>query len=257
MRIRSVKTRYFIFISYKGSSYHGWQVQPNSLTVQKILDNALSTVFEESIYTTGAGRTDTGVHAIVFCAHFESKETNLAEKKTLVFRLNRFLPKDISVSRIVKVHPNAHARFSAISRTYNYHISKIKNPFREDSSWFITWKLDFKAMNEACDLLLVNSDFTSFSKLHTDVKTNACRVLSAKWEESDDQLIFTIKADRFLRNMVRAIVGTMVDIGRGKLSPGDFESIILARDRCRAGKSAPAQGLFLTEIEYPPEVFVL
>jgi tRNA pseudouridine38-40 synthase len=251
-----MKTRYFIFISYKGSSYHGWQVQPNSITVQKILDNALSTVLEEAISTTGAGRTDTGVHAMVFCAHFESEKEHLGDKKDTVSGLNRFLPKDISVSRIVKVHPDAHARFSAISRTYLYHISKTKNPFREDSSWFINREIDLNAMNEACNLLMKHSDFTSFSRLHTDVKTNVCRIFSAIWKESDDQLIFTIKADRFLRNMVRAIVGTMVDIGRGKLSLQDFESIILAKDRCRAGKSAPAKGLFLTEIEYPPEVFL-
>jgi tRNA pseudouridine38-40 synthase len=251
-----MKTRYFIFISYKGSSYHGWQVQPNSITVQKILDNALSTVLEEAISTTGAGRTDTGVHAMVFCAHFESEKAQLGDKRATVSGLNRFLPKDISVSRIVKVHPDAHARFSAISRTYRYYISKTKNPFREDSSWFINWEIDLNAMNEACNFLIKHFDFTSFSKLHTDVKTNVCRIFSAKWEESDDQLIFTIKADRFLRNMVRAIVGTMVDIGRGKLSPLDFEYIILAKDRCRAGKSAPAKGLFLVDIEYPAEIFI-
>jgi tRNA pseudouridine38-40 synthase len=255
--IRSMKIRYFIFISYKGSSYHGWQVQPNSVTVQKILDNALSTILEETISTTGAGRTDTGVHALMFCAHFESSKENLADRKALVLRLNRFLPKDISVSRIVKVHSEAHARFSAISRTYRYYISKSKNPFHEDSSWFINANIDINIMNEACDLLLNHSDFTSFSRLHTDVKTNLCRIIFAKWEETDDQLIFTVNADRFLRNMVRAIVGTMVDVGTGRLSTEAFESIILAKDRCRAGKSAPAKGLFLTAIEYPAEVFTL
>jgi tRNA pseudouridine38-40 synthase len=248
-------TRYFIFISYKGSSYHGWQVQPNSLTVQKILENALSTILEETISTTGAGRTDSGVHALIFCAHFESEKENLADKKSLVFRLNQFLPKDISVSNIIKVRPDAHARFSAISRTYRYYISKVKNPFLDDSSWFIHGKIDIDIMNEACGFLLKHSDFTSFCKLHTDVKTNLCRIYYAKWEESDDQLIFTIKADRFLRNMVRAIVGTMIETGKGKLTPEAFESIIIAEDRCRAGKSAPAKGLFLTDIEYPEEIF--
>lgn len=251
-----MKTRYFIFISYKGSSYHGWQVQPNSITVQKILDNALSTILEETIVTTGAGRTDTGVHALVFCAHFESNKENLSDRKNIIFRLNRFLPKDISVSQIVKVHPDAHARFSAISRTYHYYISKTKNPFLEDSAWFIHVDIDIYKMNEACDILIKHTDFTSFSKLHSDVRTNLCRIYSANWEESDDQLIFTIKADRFLRNMVRAIVGTMVDIGTGRLTPAEFESIILDKDRNKAGKSAPAKGLFLVDIEYPAEIFI-
>jgi len=250
-----MKTRYFIFISFKGSSYHGWQVQPNSVTVQKVIEDTLSTILGESIITTGAGRTDTGVHALVFCAHFDSEKPDLAEKKNILFRLNRFLPKDISASGIIKVRPDAHARFSAISRTYSYFISRIKDPFREDSSWFIHGDLDIKKMNEACELLLRNNDFTSFSKLHSDVKTNLCTVYSANWNESESRMIFTIRADRFLRNMVRAIVGTMVEIGTGKLAIQEFESIIHAKDRSRAGKSAPAKGLFLTEIEYPAEIY--
>jgi len=252
-----MKTRYFIFISYKGTSYHGWQIQPKSVTVQKILDDALSTILEETISTTGAGRTDTGVHALVFCAHFESDKADLAGNKKFLFRLNRFLPKDISVTRLSEVLPDAHSRFSAVSRTYRYYISKTKDPFRDDSSWYVHGKIEINTMNEACDLLLRHNDFTSFSKLHSDVKTNICRIFSAKWEESDDQLIFTIKADRFLRNMVRAIVGTMIDTGTGKLTPEEFDSIILAKDRCRAGKSAPAKGLFLTGIEYPKEIFII
>ncbi len=251
-----MKTRYFIFISYKGTSYHGWQVQPNSVTVQKIMDEALCTILEEVISTTGAGRTDTGVHALVFCAHFESEKGDLADGQKLSHRLNSFLPKDISVSKIIKVRPDAHARFSALSRTYKYFIIRTKDPFREESSWHLYGELDINKMNEASDLLFKYHDFTSFSKLHTDVKTNLCTILYAKWEESEGQLIFTIKADRFLRNMVRAIVGTMVDIGTGKLSSDDFESILLAKDRCKAGKSAPAKGLFLTDIEYPAGIFV-
>lgn len=190
-------TRYFIFISYKGSSYHGWQVQPNSLTVQKILDNALSTILEETISTTGAGRTDAGVHALIFCAHFESEKENLADKKSFVFRLNQFLPKDISVSNIIKVRPDAHARFSAISRTYQYHISKIKNPFLDDSSWFIHGKINIDIMNEACGLLLKHYDFTSFSKLHTDVKTNLCRIYSAKWKNRMISLFLQLRLTGF------------------------------------------------------------
>lgn len=252
-----VKTRYFIFISYKGTSYHGWQIQPNSLTVQKILEDALSTILNEKISTTGAGRTDTGVHAFIFCAHFDSNIPDLTSRKNIVYRLNRFLPEDISVSRLVKVKPEAHARFSAISRTYRYNISKTKNPFWNDSSWFIHGKIDIAPMNEVCGMLLNHSDFTSFCRLHSDVKTNLCRIFYAVWEEADDRLIFTIKADRFLRNMVRALVGTMIEIGKGKMTPGRFEEIILAKDRGKAGKSAPAKGLFLTEIEYPEVIFTM
>src|SRR4030043_1110388 len=208
-----VKTRYFIFISFKGTSYHGWQIQPNSVTVQKTLDEAIGTILNERIITTGAGRTDTGVHAVVFCAHFESVRQDLSTYKNLIFRLNRFLPKDISVTGISKVLPDAHARFSAVSRTYRYYISTVKDPFSEDSSWFLQGIPDLTLMNKASKLLLRHSDFTSFSKLHSDVKTNICRVFSAEWKKKDSRIIFTVKADRFLRNMVRAIVGTMVELG--------------------------------------------
>jgi tRNA pseudouridine38-40 synthase len=250
------KTRYFIFISYKGTSYHGWQLQPNAVTVQKILDEALSTILEEKILTTGAGRTDTGVHASAFCAHFESQATDLDERKNLLFKLNRYLPKDISVSIIRKVLPDAHARFSAISRTYTYYVSKVKDPFREESSWFIHGNLDVSLMNQACAILMEQSDFTSFSKLHSDNKTNICKIYSASWTEEVNGLVFTIRADRFLRNMVRAITGTMIEVGSGKMNLDEFRDIILARDRCRAGKSAPAKALFLTGIEYPDEIFI-
>ena len=251
-----MKTRYFIFISYKGTSYHGWQIQSNSVTVQKILDGALGTILNEKISTTGAGRTDTGVHALVFCAHFESCMSDLSTNKNLIFRLNRFLPKDISVSGISKVLPDAHARFSAVSRTYRYYISTTKDPFSNDSSWFLQGNIDLNPMNEACELLLKHSDFTSFSKLHSDIKTNLCKIFSIAWVKTDNRMIFTIKADRFLRNMVRAIVGTMVDLGQGKINLKEFEEIILARDRCRAGKSVPAKGLFLEDIEYPEKIFI-
>jgi tRNA pseudouridine38-40 synthase len=251
-----VKTRYFIFISYKGTSYHGWQIQPNSVTVQKVLDDALSIVLSEKIFTIGAGRTDAGVHAMVFCAHFDTISPDLSIIKSLIFRLNRYLPVDISVNSIKKVLPDANARYSAISRTYKYYISKIKDPFFDNSSWFLHGKIDVAGMNEACRLLLNHSDFTSFSKLHSDTKTNICKIYSAMWEEEDNRLVFTVKADRFLRNMVRAIVGTMVEVGFGKMDLNEFEEIILAKDRCRAGKSAPAKGLFLADIEYPEEIFV-
>ena len=250
-----MKTRYFIFISYKGTSYHGWQVQPNSVTVQKIMDEALNVVLNEKISTTGAGRTDTGVHAILFCAHFDSDVPDLNTAEKVVFRLNQYLPADISVNSIRKVVPDANARYSAISRTYKYYISRNKDPFFENSSWYLHGKIDIAKMNIACKKLMDQSDFTSFSKLHSGAKTNICKIYSARWEESDSRLVFTIKADRFLRNMVRAIVGTIVDIGFGKIDLKEFEDIIEAKDRCKAGKSAPAKGLFLVDIEYPEEIF--
>jgi tRNA pseudouridine38-40 synthase len=251
-----VKSRYFIFLSYKGTSYHGWQVQPNSVTIQKILDRALTTILEENISTTGAGRTDTGVHASVFCAHFDSSSTEIDIRKNLIYKLNSFLPKDISVISIKKVDPEANARFSALSRTYRYIISRTKDPFSEDFSWYFHGNIDVAAMNSASKMLFNYTDFTSFSRLHTDVKTNNCRIIEASWEESGNQLIFTIKADRFLRNMVRAIVGTMIEVGVGKMSLAEFDEVIKAKDRGRAGKSAPAKGLFLSAIEYPGSVYV-
>jgi tRNA pseudouridine38-40 synthase len=248
--------RYFIYISYKGTSYHGWQLQPNSVTVQKILDNALSVILSEEISTIGAGRTDTGVHALVFCAHFESSLLALEINKNFIQRLNRYLPKDIAVSSVKKVKSDASARFSAISRTYKYFISKTKDPFFDDSSWYLQRDLDIEKMNLAANILLKHSDFTSFSKLHSDVKTNICKIYSAEWESNENRIIFTIRADRFLRNMVRAIVGTMIDIGSGKTNLQEFEFIINSKDRCKAGRSVPAKGLFLTEIRYPEDIFI-
>jgi tRNA pseudouridine38-40 synthase len=251
-----VKSRYFIFISYKGTSYHGWQIQPDSITVQKTLDEALSVVLNEKITTTGAGRTDAGVHASFFCAHFDTTHPSLTINKTLIHRLNSYLPKDISVNSIRNVLPDANARFSAVSRTYRYYVSRIKDPFSENYSWFLFGNIDIIAMNEACKIIMNHSDFTSFSKLHSNSRTNICKIHDASWSETGNNLVFTIKADRFLRNMVRAIVGTMIEIGFGKMSVKEFEEIILARDRCKAGKSAPAKGLFLTDIEYPKDIFL-
>jgi tRNA pseudouridine38-40 synthase len=251
-----VRTRYFLNISYKGTLYHGWQIQPGSITVQKTLDDALSLILGEEIRTTGAGRTDTGVHASFFCAHIDSTSDDLDIRNNLMFRINRYLPKDISVNSIRKVVPDAHARFSALSRTYCYYISRVKDPFMEDSSWFLYGALNIDLMNKACRILEGHSDFTSFSKLHTDVKTNNCKIYLSHWEEEETKLIFTIRADRFLRNMVRSIVGTMVEVGQQKLSLEDFNGIIDARDRCKARQSAPAKGLFLTEIEYPDVLFI-
>jgi tRNA pseudouridine38-40 synthase len=248
--------RYFIFISYKGTSYHGWQVQPNSVTVQKLLDEALTTILSENTSTTGAGRTDTGVHALTFCAHLDSSSKDLDTDKNLIYKLNSFLPKDISVTSLRKVIPEANARFDALSRTYKYFISREKDPFSLDSSWYVPGNIDIESMNNASELLLKHSDFTSFSRLHSNAITNICKIYYAKWDEIGNQLLFTIKADRFLRNMVRAIVGTMTDIGLGKSDLKKFKEIINSRDRSKAGKSAPAKGLFLTEIEYPDSIFI-
>jgi tRNA pseudouridine38-40 synthase len=250
------KTRYFIFISYKGTSYHGWQLQPNSVTVQKILDNALSLILGEEISTTGAGRTDTGVHAAYFCAHFDSISPLLSSDEGIIFKLNRFLPPDISIISINKVHPDANARFSAISRTYKYYISQKKDPFTGGSSWYLYGDIDTAKMNEACNILEKHNDFECFSKLHSNNKTNICRIYKAVWTTAENRIVFTIKADRFLRNMVRSIVGTMIEVGYGKMSLKEFDEIIISGDRTRVGQSAPAKGLFLSDIEYPREIFI-
>jgi tRNA pseudouridine38-40 synthase len=249
-------TRYFIYLTFKGTSYHGWQVQPGAITVQEIVTEAVSLILGERISLTGAGRTDAGVHALLYCSHFDSSNDDLATNNKLVFRLNSFLPGDIAILGIRRVLSHANARFSAISRTYKYHISRIKDPFSIDTSWFLNGDIDVEAMNMASKLMLDHRDFTSFSRLHSDNKTNLCRIFDAGWEPSANSLVFNIRADRFLRNMVRAIVGTMIDVGKGKINTGDFERIIRQKKRSFAGMSAPAKGLFLSEIEYPDEIFV-
>lgn len=245
--------RYFIELSFKGTRYHGWQLQPNAVTVQGTLESVFSTFLRQTIEITGAGRTDTGVHASFYIAHFEADELPFPPRE-FVEKINRFLPEDIAVRAVYPVNGEAHARFSAVSRTYNYYISRVKNPFTTETSWQYRLPLDLPQMNKAAALLTQFIDFTSFSKLHTDVKTNHCKVSSAAWTDEGEQLVFSITADRFLRNMVRAIVGTLIDVGRGKISIADFVSIIEKKDRCAAGTSAPAQGLFLTGIEYPKEI---
>ncbi|HNW98697.1 MAG TPA: tRNA pseudouridine(38-40) synthase TruA [Bacteroidales bacterium] len=245
-------SRYFIKLSYDGTHYHGWQSQDNAVTIQSGLEKALSIIISEEIEVTGAGRTDTGVHAREYFAHFDlDKKLSDEEKKDIVYRLNAILSKDISVSEIIDVEASAHARFSAVSRTYKYYISKTKNPFNKEYSWFVYGNIDVVKMKEASKILFEYTDFTSFSKLHTDVKTNNCKIMYAEWNEENDMLIFTIKADRFLRNMVRAIVGTLVDVGKGKISLDDFRKIIENKNRSDAGYSVPAKGLFLEKIEYP------
>lgn len=245
--------RYFIELAYNGSKYYGWQIQPGALTVQEELNHALSTLLRQEIYVTGAGRTDTGVHASFYVAHFEV-EQELTDPGQVIYKLNRLLGKDIAIYRLYQVAPKMHARFSALSRTYKYYIDKQKDPFSYPYAWKVYPLPDIKRMNEACRILFEYSDFTSFSKLHTDVKTNHCTILEAHWEDTDKQLIFTIKANRFLRNMVRAIVGTLLEIGQGKLTSNELRRIIESKNRCSAGTSVPGHALFLCDIEYPPEL---
>ncbi len=242
--------RYFAEMSFKGTRYEGWQVQPGKTTVQGTLQEVFSVFFRHPVSVTGAGRTDTGVHAGYYVAHFETDLLPYAASD-LVFKLNRFLPADISLKRIWLVPPDAHARFSALSRTYGYYISRVKDPFQTETSLLYTLPLDVDKMNEAAATLPGYDDFTSFCKLHSDVRNNICRVTEARWEVQGNLLVFTITSDRFLRNMVRAIVGTLLEVGKGKLSVPGFQKIAEAKDRCAAGTSAAAQGLFLTGIRYP------
>lgn len=244
--------RYFIQLAYNGSNYHGWQVQPNAITVQEVLAKAISVLTRVETEVIGAGRTDTGVHASFFVAHFETLEP--IDHDYLCRKLGVFLPTDISVQTIFPVDSEMHARFSALSRTYHYYISTKKEPFRKEFVAHCPYLLDIQAMNEAALVLFNYIDFTSFSKLHTDVKTNNCKMMKAEWREENGLLVFEIKADRFLRNMVRAIVGSLVDVGRGRSTVEDFKSIIESKNRCQAGTSVPAKGLFLTNIEYPESV---
>ena len=246
--------RYFIELAYNGSKYHGWQIQPGAPTVQEELNRALSTLLREEIQVVGAGRTDTGVHASFYIAHFDSSQV-LSDLEKIVYKLNRLTGKEIAISALYPVEQDVHARFSALSRTYKYYIDKQKNPFTYPFAWKVFPIPDIQRMNEACKVLFEYTDFTSFSKLHTDVKTNNCTIFEAKWEDQDEQLVFTIKANRFLRNMVRAIVGTLVDIGQGKIDIAGLRKIIASRNRCSAGTSVPGHALFLCGIEYPPEVF--
>lgn len=245
--------RYFIQLSYSGKNYHGWQIQPNGKTVQEELNKALGVLLQEKISATGAGRTDTGVHALFFMAHFDTSVA-ISDFNKFVYQLNGILPPDIAIKRIYPVNNQYHARFDAVSRTYKYFISRVKDPFRNDSHHYVFSNLDVTLMNKAVKVLFEYSNFTSFSKLHTQVKTNNCKLIQAEWEERGDEIIFTIKADRFLRNMVRSIVGTLIDVGKHKLTIEQFRNIIEKKDRCEAGFSVPAKGLYLWNIEYPFEL---
>ncbi len=244
-------SRYFIHLAYHGGNYCGWQTQPNLPTVQLTLEQALTTLLRQPTAVVGCGRTDTGVHASDFYAHFNHEgEMNTTE---LTFKLNSYLPSDIAIYEIFPVADNAHARFDAVARTYQYHVSDRRLPFHQGLYCRIFFKPDIERMNEAAQVLMEYDDFTSFAKLHTQVKTNICHLTEAHWDEVGDEWIFTIRSNRFLRNMVRSVTGTLLDVGRGKLSIDGLREIVERKDRCAAGVSMPAQGLFLTKVEYPWE----
>lgn len=245
--------RYFIELSYKGTNYNGWQVQRNAPSVQGELQKALSAILRSQITVTGAGRTDTGVHASHYVAHFHH-EAGITDFPGLCYHLNALLPQDIAAKDIYQVRCDAHARFDALQREYKYYMLREKDPFRRETSWQYYVGLDIDAMNEAARWLLRFDDFTTFAKLNSGNKTNICNVVYAQWEDTGNGIVFTIRADRFLRNMVRAITGTLVDVGRGKLSAEGFRDIIAARDLSLSGTSAPAQGLFLSNIIYPEDI---
>ncbi len=244
--------RFFITLSYNGARYHGWQVQPGCITVQSELNRALTTLLRTVTEVVGAGRTDAGVNASKMVAHFDYSVTPLSDDdlRQLHYRLNKFLPPDIAIKEIRAVDDDMHARFSAKSRMYHYYITTEKSPF-EQFAYRYPQALDFGLMNEAAKVLFEYKDFTSFSKLHTDVKTNNCVIMEAHWDEiAENKWCFTIRADRFLRNMVRAIVGTLIDVGRGVLTIDDFRSVIEKKDRCTAGSSVPGNALFLADVTY-------
>ncbi|NOR86050.1 MAG: tRNA pseudouridine(38-40) synthase TruA [Bacteroidales bacterium] len=245
--------RYFIELSYLGSHYHGWQIQPNAITVQEVLNNALKLLFKTEIMVTGCGRTDTGVHAKQFFAHIDlDMETVKFSLDQLSYKLNSLLPFDIAIHQIFESKTAAHARFDATSRSYEYHLSLEKNPFNKELVYLSPYKhLDFTLMNDAAKILFEYKDFECFSKSKTDVATFNCDIMKAQWEKKDDIWIFTIQADRFLRNMVRAIVGTLIEVGRGNMSVSEFKVVIESKNRSNAGWSVPGKGLFLTKIEYP------
>lgn len=245
--------RYFIYVNYLGTRYHGWQKQPNALGIQEIVEEKLAIILKQEVSIVASGRTDTGVHAHCQPVHLEVEKE--LDSYTFLKSLNALLPKDIKAHRLCRVKEGAHARFDAISRSYLYYISQEPNTYLLDRAWYVGLPLKLSAMQEAADYLLGEKDFEAFSKKHSDVQTYLCAVEEAKWEQNDGVLTFTIKANRFLRNMVRAIVGTLVEVGLSKRNPGDVLDILASKDRGLAAASAPAEGLFLHEVVYPLDVF--
>lgn len=251
--------RYFIKLSYDGAAYCGWQRQPDAPTVQESVEKALTTLLRLPIEIVGAGRTDTGVNASFYVAHFDVEQP-VADCAQLTYKLNLVLPQDISVFSVEPVQADAHARFDAVEREYTYYISQRKNPFRRYSAWQYYVALDLEKMNLAAQKLLDYEDFTTFAKLNSNNKTNICHLTRAEWRRSEDDpslLVFTIRADRFLRNMIRAIVGTLVDVGRGRYTVEEFDQIVRSRDLSRSSAGAPAVGLFLSDVVYPARVYHL
>ncbi len=247
--------RYFIELAYNGTAYHGWQRQPNALSVQEVLEEALRKLLRESIGIVGAGRTDAGVHARQMFAHFDVITAQI-DPRELVFLLNGFLPSDITVKSIKRVQPTAHARFDATGRSYEYHIATRKDPFGAAFHYYLKNEPDIALMNASAKILLSHEDFQCFSRSNTDVKTFLCNIKTAEWNVDGSSLVFSINANRFLRNMVRAIVGTLLEIGFKKRKVEDMERVIMSKDRSQAGFSAPAHGLFLTDIQYPSNIFI-
>lgn len=243
-----MRQRYFIHLAYNGANYCGWQTQPQLPTVQETLEKALSTLLRQPIAIVGCGRTDTGVHASDYYAHFDAEGD--MDCGQLCFKLNSFLPADIAIFRIFSVAINAHARFDATARTYQYHVSDRRLPFRQGLYSRIYFAPNIERMNEAARVLMEYEDFTSFAKLHTQVKTNICHLSHAEWTQEGDEWVFTIRSNRFLRNMVRSVTGTLLDVGRGKLTIDGLRRIVEQKDRCAAGVSMPPQGLFLCKVEY-------
>ena len=243
--------RYFITFSYNGTAYHGWQIQPNGITVQERLQQALATLLRQPVEVVGSGRTDAGVHATMMVAHFDAPPLTDTPAQ-LAYRLNHLLPADIAVQRIEPVSSDMHARFSAISRTYHYYLHTEKNPFLANRSWECHYPLDFDAMNEAAQWLLTQQDFAAFCKAGADVKTTLCQLSHAQWHQlSPTEWRFEITANRFLRNMVRAVVGTLVEVGRQRLTLQQFQQVVASHSRSQAGESMPAHALFLVDISYP------
>lgn len=247
--------RFFIEIAYKGTNYHGWQIQPNVISVQEHINKAFSVILKSKIEVVGAGRTDAGVHAEQLYAHFDFNE--VLDPNLIKYKANSLLPNEIVIKNIFEVNADSHARFDASKRSYEYRIFLGRNPFEIETTWQLNnKKLNVDKMNEAAKILLTFSNFKCFSRTNTGVKTYDCKIIHANWELENKKLIFHISADRFLRNMVRAIVGTLLSVGMGKTSIEEFKNIIKSKDRSNAGTSAPAQGLFLTEVIYPKHIYL-
>lgn len=243
--------RYFLELAYDGANYHGWQVQPNAVTVQELIDKALTTLLRQPIETVGCGRTDTGVHAKEYFAHIDVDTIDHRPSPIDKRSLNSLLPHDIAVKQIIPVHCEAHARFDATLRSYEYHIHFEKDPFLNGYSWLLRDKPGLELMNSAAAIIMEYTDFSCFSKSNTQVKTNNCKIVKAEWMETEKGIVFHISADRFLRNMVRAIVGTLIEIGRGAMQPDDIRKVIESKNRSNAGTSVPACGLYLSKVKYP------